>query len=284
MESARAQAPSATRSAGARSASSVGTLLRDWRTSRSLSQLDLALDAGISARHLSYVETGRSQPSREMIARLAEALQIPLRDRNPLLLAAGFAPLYPETSLAAPELAQVHRAVQYILRQQDPFPALVHDRHWNVKMMNSGCELLLRWLFGDREIEPNALRFVLQPDGLRQYLANWEEVAQDMVAQTHRQVAASPTDIVIRELLAEVLAYPDVPSRWGLLQNGAHTAPLLTTIWRKADQELRFFTTWTTFGTPHNVTLDELRIECSFPADAQTERDWRALCDSLARG
>jgi transcriptional regulator with XRE-family HTH domain len=260
----------------ARSASSVGALLRDWRTSRSLSQLDLSLDAGISARHLSYIETGRAHPSREMIARLAEALQIPLRDRNPLLLAAGFAPMYPETSLAAPELAQVHRAVQYILRQQEPFPALVHDRHWNVKMMNTGCQLLLHWLFGDREIEPNALRFVLQPDGLRRYLANWEEVAQDMIAQTHRQVAASPADEVIRALLAEVLAYPDVPSRWGL-QNGAHTAPLLTTTWRKGDQEFRFFTTWTTFGTPHNVTLDELRIECSFPADGETESDWRRL-------
>ena len=260
-----------------RSVSSVGALLRDWRISRSLSQLDLALDAGISARHLSYIETGRSQPSREMITRLAEALHIPLRDRNPLLLAGGFAPLYPETSLAAPELAQVHRAVQYILKQQDPFPALVHDRHWNVKMMNTGCQLLLRWLFGEREIEPNALRFVLQPDGLRQYLANWEEVAQDMIAQTHRQVAASPTDEVIRDLLAEVLAYPDVPPRFGLMQNGAHTAPLLTTVWRKQEEEFRFFTTWTTFGTPHNVTLDELRIECSFPADSETESAWRAL-------
>ena len=260
--------------------SETGTLLRHWRSTRRLSQLELALHAGISSRHLSYVETGRSQPSREMVLRLADALEVPLRERNSLLAAAGYAPRYFETDLAAPELAPVRRSVELILQHQEPSPAFVLDRHWGIRMTNRAAERCTRFLLGRDPAESNIVRLLLHPDGLRPVLVNWEETAADLIRHLHAQAAATPTDERSRELLAEVLRYPGIPAEWRVRDVGVPTPPLLTTVFRKGEVELRFFSTLTTFSTPRDVALEELRIECSFPADDATD----AACHAMFGG
>jgi transcriptional regulator with XRE-family HTH domain len=258
----------------------VGALLREWRAARRLSQLDLALTAGLSARHLSCVETGKAQPSREVIARLADALDVPLRERNALLVAAGYAPSYPETPLSTPQLAQVRRAIELTLQQQEPYPAFLLDRHWNVLMANGAAARVNRFLLGGRaSAHRNMLRQIFDPNELRPVLVNWEEVAGDLIRHLHHTVAAAPADGVARALLEEVLAYPGVPTRWRTRELGTPSSPLLTTVFRREGQELRLFSTLTTFGTPRDVTLDELHIECCFPEDEATAE----LCRVLAR-
>lgn len=256
--------------APARTQPVVGELLRQWRSTRRLSQLELALETGISSRHLSYVETGRSRPSREMVLRLADALEVPLRERNGLLLAAGFAPGYIEAEIGAPELAQVRRAMDLILRHQEPYPAFVLDRHWNVLQGNEAAARCSRFLLGRDPTESNMFRLVLHPDGVRPWVMNWEELAGDLLRHLHQQVAATPTDEQARALLAEVLAYPEIPTGWRTPHLELPSSPLLTTWFRKDGLDLRFFSTLTMFGTPHDVGLAELRIECNFPADEAT--------------
>ncbi|MFP2929576.1 helix-turn-helix domain-containing protein [Pyxidicoccus sp. 3LG] len=261
-------------------AAQVGVLLREWRATRRLSQLDLALTAGLSARHLSCVETGKAQPSREMIARLADALDVPLRERNALLMAAGYAPKYPETALGTPQLAKVRRAIEVTLEHQEPYPAFLLNRHWDVLMANRAAVRVNRFLLGGRDSpHRNMLRHIFDPNDLRQALANWEEVAGDLIRHLHHAVAAAPTDATARALLDEVLGYPGVPTRWRTRELGTATSPLLTTVFRREGQELRFFSTLTTFGTPRDVTIDELHIECCFPEDDATTE----LCEKLAR-
>lgn len=257
--------------------SGAGGLLRHWRTIRHLSQLDLALSAGISSRHLSYVETGRSRPSREMVLRLSEALEVPLRERNTLLVAAGFAPRYYETGLAAPELAQMRQAVELILQHQEPYPAIVMDRHWDVQLANQAAPRFTTFLLGAPSTESNIMRMCLHPDGLRAVTVNWEEVAEDLLRHLHGQVVALPSDERARALLDEVLGYPGVAEVWERRATDVPATPLLTSIFRKGDIELRYFSTFTTFGTPHDVTLEEMRIECSFPADPFTATVSRQL-------
>ena len=190
-----------------------GALLREWRAARRLSQLDLALDAGVSPRHLSCVETGKSQPSREMVARLADALDMPLRERNAMLVAAGFAPRYPETALATPELSQVRRAIEFILAQQEPYPAFVLNRHWDVLMANEAALRVNGFVMhGRASAHANMIRQIFDPDDLRSAVDNWEEVAGDLIRHLHGEVAAAPSDATARELLEEVLAYPGVPA------------------------------------------------------------------------
>ena len=257
--------------------SNAGELLRHWRTARHLSQLDLALDTGVSARHLSYMETGKSQPSREMVLRLADALEIPLRERNSLLVAAGYAPRYYESDLAGPEMAQQRSAIELILKHQEPYPAIVMDRHWNVRMGNGAAPKFVRFLLGYDPTENNVIRLSLHPEGLRKVTVNWEETAWDLVRHLHSQIAALPSDQVSKDLLEEVLAYPGVPSEWRNREIGVPVTPLLTTVFQKDGIELRLFSTITTFATPHDVTLDELRIECSFPADPSSAEVCRRL-------
>jgi transcriptional regulator with XRE-family HTH domain len=260
-------------------ASQLGALLREWRAARRLSQLDLALDAGVSPRHLSCVETGKSQPSRDMIARLADALDMPLRERNALLVAAGYAPRYPETALATPELAQVRRAIEFILAQQEPYPAFVLNRHWDVLMANAAALRVNAFVMhGRASRHANMIRQIFDPDDLRAAVDNWEEVAGDLIRHLHGEVAAAPSDAIARELLEEVLAQPGVPARWRLRDVESAPTPLLTTVLRRDEHRLRFFSTITTFGTPRDVTLEELRIECCFPVDDATA----ALCRQLA--
>lgn len=257
----------------------VGVLLREWRAVRRWSQLDLALDAGVSARHLSCVETGKAQPSRELVIKLADALELPLRERNALLVAAGFAPKYPESALATPELAQIRRAIEFILAQQEPYPAFVLNRHWDVLMANAAAARVNGFVLGGRPMKhANMIRQFFDPQDLRPAVANWDEVAGTLIRHLHTAVAAAPGDAVARALLAEALAYPDVPAHWRRRQFDAAPSPLLTTILQRDGHELRFFSTITTFGTPRDVTLDELHVECCFPVDEATA----ALCRRLA--
>lgn len=259
----------------------LGALLREWRAARRLSQLDLALEAGVSPRHLSCVETGKSQPSRDMLARLADALEMPLRERNAMLVAAGYAPRYPETALATPELAQVRRAIEFILAQQEPYPAFVLNRHWDVLMANDAALRVNTFVMrGRASAHRNMIRQIFDPADLREAVDNWEEVAGDLIRHLHVEVAAAPSDTQARALLDEVLAHPGVPARWRLREVDVAPTPLLTTVLRRDAHRLRFFSTITTFGTPRDITLDELRIECCFPMDDATGE----LCRALARG
>jgi transcriptional regulator with XRE-family HTH domain len=257
----------------------VGELLKRWRSARRLSQLDLALEAGVSARHLSYVETGKSQPSREMIVRLAEALGMPLRERNVLLGAAGYAAMFPETAVGAPALAPVRRAIDLILQHQEPYPAFLLDRRWDMIATNRAATRIVNYLRGG-SAHTNMLRQFFDPADLRACVVNWEEIARDLIRHLHDVVAAWPSDAKARALLEEVLSYPDVPSQWRVRELGAAPTPLLTVVFRKGERELRFFSTIATFGAPHDVTLEELRVECAFPADDATAE----LCKALAAG
>ncbi len=256
----------------------LGALLREWRAARRLSQLDLALDVGVSARHLSYVENGRSQPSRDMVGRLADVLEMPLRERNALLMAAGYAPRYRETSLSTPALARVKRAIDFMLELQEPYPAFLMNRHWDVLMLNKAAARVIRFVLGKDSIHTNVMRQFFDPNDLRAGIANWEEVAGELIRYLHADMVASPTDQANRDLLEELLRYPGVPTRWRLRDVDTTPSPLLTTVMRRGDQELRFFSTITTFATPRDVTLEELRIECVFPEDDATA----AICKALA--
>jgi transcriptional regulator with XRE-family HTH domain len=262
-------------------AAQIGVLLREWRAARRLSQLDLALVAGLSTRHLSCVETGKSQPSRDMIARLADALEVPLRERNALLMAAGFAPHYPETALDAEELAQVRRAIDFMLAQQEPYPAFVLNRRWDILMANQAAVRVNQFVMHGRPSRhSNMIRQIFDPEDLRAAVGNWEEVAGDLIRHLHDAVAASPNDRSKRALLDEVLGYPGVPAHWRTRELAIPPSPLLTAVLRRDHHELRFFSTITTFGTSRDLTLDELHIECCFPMDEATA----ALCRALAQG
>jgi transcriptional regulator with XRE-family HTH domain len=255
----------------------LGDLLRQWRGARRMSQMDLALEAGISTRHLSYVETGKARPSRELVALLAGALDMPMRDRNALLVVAGYAPGYRETPLSDPQMTLVRRAVEFILAQQEPYPAFVANRHWDVLMVNAGLARVFDWLRDGVQPHGNIMRQVFDPADMRPFVENWEEVAGDLIGHLHLEAA---TDKTSRALLDEVLAYPDLPARWKRRELGAAPLPLLTVTFRKGDQRLTFFSTLTTFGASRDITLEELRVECMFPADDETA----AFCRALAEG
>jgi transcriptional regulator with XRE-family HTH domain len=258
---------------------SFGVLLRRWRAFRHLTQLDLALDAEISTRHLSCVETGRAQPSREMILRLAETLQIPLRERNALLLAAGYAPVYSHTSLDTPETQAAHRAVELFMAQFEPFPVLVIDRYWDILRMNTGAKRFLALFPGCDSATPlNGVRLVFQPQGLRPFVENWETVAARIIQRVHREAVANPADEKMQRFLNELLSFPDVPSRWRMLDIGDPTPPFLTINYRWKNCTLRLFSTLTTFGTALDVALQELRIESFFPADEATRHVLNTEC------
>ncbi len=258
-----------------------GRLLREWRARRRMSQLDLAVEAGVSSRHISFIETGRAQPSREMVLLLARVLDVPLRDRNDLLTAAGYAPMYRATDLEAPAMAQVRRALDFILRQQEPYPALVLDRHWNVLQVNEGSARVQAYFLDPAAVAelgpPNAMRLMFHPRAFRPYIVNWEATAASLIQWLHRDAVSGFGDAETRGLLEELLSYPDVPRHWRSLDLDTSTAPFLPIEFRKGELELRYFTTLTSLGTPHDITLQELRIESFFPADEATEEASRRL-------
>lgn len=247
---------------------------------RGASQLDLATRADVSPRHVSFVETGRSKPSREMVLALASALDVPLRERNALLLAAGFAPIYRETRLDAPELEPARRALDLILQHQEPYPAVVLDRQWNILLTNDAAARLFGLLLeGQPSVpgSPNVIRTVFHPHGIRPWITNWEEVAETLVQRVHREAVGGIPDVETKRLLGEVLTYPDVPERWRTADVESPLAPIVPLSFARGRYEARYFSAVTTLGTPQDVTLQELRVECFFPADRETERSARTL-------
>ena len=262
------------------SSENFGVLLRNWRGVRRVSQLDLALDAEISTRHLSCVETGRAQPSREMVLRLAEALRVPLRERNALLLAAGYAPLYRHTSLDAPELEAARRAVEVLIAQLEPNPVLVMDRYWNILRMNAGAQRILALFPGCDSVTPlNGPRLVFHPQGLRPFIENWNVLAAHITRRVHREVADNPSDETLKRFLEELLSYPGVPNRWRTPDLDGTPPPFLTINYKWKNSTLRLFSALTTLGTPLDVALQELRIETLFPADEATRTIVNRLAD-----
>jgi transcriptional regulator with XRE-family HTH domain len=252
--------------------------LRLWRQRRGWSQLDFAGRAGISQRHLSFLELARASPSRDMVMRLAAALDVPLREHNALLVAAGFAPVWRETDLGAPELAQVDEALNYIMAQQEPFPAAVVDRRWKLLKANDGAVRLVEFLVGPVSpgTEINLADALVAPDVLRPYLINWAEVVRYFIRSVEADAAADGT-AETAALLERLLGYEGVRSVVDAPFDERAVAPVLPMHFRKNDVSLRLFTTIATLGTPQDVTLQELRIECFFPMDrasAEVLRAW----------
>jgi transcriptional regulator with XRE-family HTH domain len=253
--------------------------VKQWRERRRVSQLGLATEAGISARHLSFVETGRARPSYDMVLHLSQALDVPPRGRNELLTAAGYAPLYRETPLDAPEMAQVKQALGFMLRQQEPYPAMVLDRRWNIVTTNDAMGRVVGLLLGGEAAAagaPNAMRLCFHPRGLRPAIVNWDATAAALIQWLHRDLIRTG-DVEVGGLLDELLAYPGVPRDWQALDLDAPTAPFLAIEMRRGDARFSFFTLLASLGTPYDLTLHELRIECFFPADASTEAALRRL-------
>jgi transcriptional regulator with XRE-family HTH domain len=260
----------------------VGPLLREWRKRRRLTQLDLALDAGISARHLSFVETGRSKPGREMLLRILEQLEVPFREQNQLLLAAGHAPAFPERGLDDPDLAPVREALDLILAGHEPYPAIAVDRHWNLVAANSAMAVLTEGVdFDPALLEPpvNVLRLGLHPRGLAPLLVNLGEWRAHFHDRLERQ-AATTGDDHLAALLEEIAGYPG-PQREGDPVSGRETGEMLGPLGLRAPDgsELSFFGMFATFDTPFEVTASELAIELFFPADRATAETLKTLLE-----
>ncbi len=247
----------------------VGQIIRHWRGRRRLSQLDLALEAEISQRHLSFVESGRAAPSRPMVLQLAESLKLPLRERNRMLLAAGYAPVFPERRLDDPALANARAAVRLVLKGHEPFPALAVDRHWNMVDANAAIGPFLELVRAPDLLQPpvNVLRLCLHPQGLSASILNLGEWRHHLLERLRRQIDASG-DAGLVELERELASYP------GRQPPPRHAEALIAVPLRlrRGEDVLSFISTITVFGTPVDVTLSELAIESFFPADPETAR------------
>ncbi len=258
----------------------VGNLLREWRQRRRMSQLDLSLEAEISTKHLSFLETGRSQPSREMVLNLAERLEIPLRERNVLLMAAGYAPVFSERRLEDPALRAATKAVEMVLTGHEPYPALAVDRHWTLVAANKAVGRLIAGADAALLRPPvNVLRLSLHPGGLAPRIANLAQWRAHVLARLRRQIDAS-ADPVLGELLAEFSAYPTPRSQVTHRRECEPEQASVVVPFRLATERgtLSFFSTTTVFGTPLDITLSELALEAFFPADATTAQILRELC------
>jgi transcriptional regulator with XRE-family HTH domain len=267
-----------------RSSRSIGDLLREWRSRRRLTQLEFAGDAEISTKHLSFLETGRSQPSRDMVLRLAELLNVPLRERNSLLIAAGFAPVFPERTLDDPALALARQAIDMVLKGHEPYPAIAVDRHWSLIAANNAVGLLLGDLDTSLITEPvNVLRVSMHPLGLAPRIANYIEWRTHVLARLRHQVDMS-ADVKLADLYRELCGYP-VPARdaSGMSSEEAkaptheYASMVVPFKYITPQGTLSFFATTTMFGTPVDITLSELAIESLFPADVATADTLRAM-------
>lgn len=249
----------------------VGPLVREWRMRRRRSQMDLALDVGVSTRHLSFVETGRSKPSPELLLSLADHLDVPLRDRNVFMLAAGYAPRYRRTPLDDPSMSRVRAALQQLLDGHDPYPGIVIDRSWNVVLANPAAARLTASLPDELTTSKiNVFRACLHPDGLAGQTLNFEEWSGYLMGQL-RRLETMTNDPEVSDLLDEVEQYPTVVTSEAARDSTPEELPLLVP-WnlRIGDNRLSLFTTLTTFGTPRDITLDEVAVELFYPADEAT--------------
>lgn len=257
--------------------SSFAAQLRWWRRRRGWSQLELAGRAGVSQRHLSFLEISRAAPSRDMVIRLATTLDLPLRQHNGLLVAAGFAPAWRETDLAAPELAPVRNALDRMMAQQEPFPAVAVDRRWNLLRANQAAVRLVEFLVGPlaADTRVNLADALVGPDVLRPFLVNWADVVGYFIRSVEADAIADGTPETAA-LLERLLSYEGVRPllKGAVVQPGVD--PVLAMHFRKGDISLELFTTIATLGTPRDVTLEELRIESFFPVDPDTAAAFRA--------
>ncbi len=259
----------------ARASSELGAMLRRWRDLRGTSQLDLSSHTGVSQRHISFIESGRSLPSRQTLMDIAQALDVPLRDRNSLLLAAGFAPRYSEAPWNAAEMRGVTRALERLLRQHEPYPAFVIDRYWNVLTTNEAaprffnCFIDMKKRTGPR----NILHLMFDPDGMRPYIADWDQVAPTLIHRIARESVGHVTDTKTQELVTALLSYPGIKAEWNTPKaiSATTTLPVIPLGFNYDNATLRYFSMVTTVGTPQTIAAQEMRIESLFPMDEPTE-------------
>jgi transcriptional regulator with XRE-family HTH domain len=256
--------------------------LRYWRDKRGFSQLRLSTVSNISQRHISFLESGRAQPSKELILKMGMTLDVPLRQRNQMLLAAGFAPAYQERKMSDPELQSVRYALDFMLAQQAPYPALVVDRLWNLVMSNEPAMMMIKWLLDIPESQPvpteglNVVKLMLDPSALRPYLVNWEHICADLVHWIQREAMSDGPGSESTLLLQQLAVIPGVSSAINVPNLDTRALPFMPVTIRKNGVTLNLFTSITTMGTPHDVTVHELRVESFFPADDVTA-DWFKL-------
>jgi transcriptional regulator with XRE-family HTH domain len=255
----------------------VGDILRGWRNRRAMSQADLAFEAGISVKHLSYIETGKAAGSRDVLLGLAAALGLSLRDRNALLESAGFARQYGERDLGAPELAEARRAIDLLLLRHEPFPAVVTDRQWNVLQANSAATRLLTLLLGNERMKRplNHMRMFLAPDELRPFVENWGSLAAALMVRARHEAMAAPLDLALQSTWRELTRLPDVATPQ--LDESQAPGPLCEVRLRRGDLCVGLIGVVLSLGTPQDVTLQELRVEMFMPADAASETTFASL-------
>jgi transcriptional regulator with XRE-family HTH domain len=266
-------------------ANRLGDLLRHWRNIRGKNQLDLSLETGLSQRHISFIESGRSVPSRPTLMNIAQVLDVPLRDRNVLLLSADYAPAYSEAAWNSVQMHSVTRALERILRQHEPFPALVMDRYWNVLMTNESTPRFFNCFINmSRRTGPrNMLHLMFDPEAMRPFVDNWEEVASSLIQRVNIEAVGRVIDEGTKELLTALRAYPGVRTD-GRPIRGSSLGPIMPIIpisFRKGDTVLNYFSMVTTVGTPQTVAAQELRIESMFPADEATENEHASFLSIL---
>lgn len=257
-------------------------LLKTWRTKRRMSQLELALESGVSQRHVSFLESGRAKPSRSMILQLSETLEVPLRERNDWLMAAGFAPVFRARPLDDPQMTQVMTAVRMMLANHEPFPAIAIDRAWNIRLSNKPFDMLAEMLGADVWTriggpERNLMRLFFHPSGIKPFVANWTSIAPLLWHRARREAEAL-SGHEMKAVLTDLSQYQDAETLWSA--EDAALVPVLPLEIEKAGVRVSLFTVIATFGTAQDVTADELRIESLFPADEATEKLFRAAANN----
>lgn len=259
-----------------------GALLRYWRNARGLSQLDLAASAEVSARHLSFLETGRARPSREMVMQLSAALDVPMREQNALLRAAGFSDAFAEPGLGEALDPLLRKTVEHMLAKQEPYPLLVMNSHYDVVQMNHAALRLFGLALGDRAHalvqRPNVLRLAFDPEGLRPLIADWSACARHLLLRLQREVLQRPADTALKQLLSSLCSYDGVPADWRVPDLSEPSLATFNLHFQLGEQRYGFLTALTVFNAPQNITVEELRLESYFPLDDATD----ALCRMLA--
>ena len=250
----------------------LGQLLKYWRSVRGRSQLDISVDTGISQRQISFIESGRSVPSRSTLMGIAQALEIPLRERNGLLLAAGYAPLYSEAAWNSDEMKSISKALDRMTAQHEPYPAIVMDRYWNVLRTNDAAPRFFNCFIdmSARTSPRNMLHLIFDPQGMRPFIADWEVLARTLIQRVHGEAVGHMVDQKTKDLLTELLAYPDVRSDWRAPET-LSSLPMVPMRFVKDGATLNYFSLVTTVGTPRSIAAQELRVECMYPADDETE-------------
>lgn len=250
----------------------LGDLLKQWRDIRGRSQLDVSVDTGISQRQISFIESGRSVPNRSTLMGIAQSLEVPLRERNALLLAAGYAPLYSQASWNSDEMKSIRKALDRMIAKHEPYPAIVMDRYWNVLRTNDAAPRFFN-CFIDMSSRPsprNMLHLMFDPKGMRPFIADWEALARTLIQRVHREAVGHMVDQKTKDLVTDLLAYPDVRPDWRAPER-LSGLPMVPMRFVKDGATMNYFSLVTTVGTPQNIAAQELRVECMYPADDETE-------------